>query len=274
MMFAYKKLIKGTHHDQIGFLKNPHKILGYSALFHYMYRYYRFFTTGHMFDYKPYEVIFILWHVILSCSSFLFPIRSDRNYKNQIIWRELQLHNIVFTTRSAMIMLFHIFSVQDPILTFPLVMVHHIGADIVTYYYKDGTTMRKMAWDEQDSLYTAKPVFDRFYAIAQFGATTFLTYGTSHQMEFAFSVMFAIQISTFLMTLRLKGIIGNNLWHILYSLSLFLTFVVGWEVSNSNYLKNFYLAFFVWRTILRQDKYLGWILLFFTNTFIETSVDH
>ena len=74
----YRKLIKGTHHDSFLFIRHPHKLLGYGALIHTVYRYTRFLCTGSMFDYKPYDAYFIIPHIVLSLSSFLFPIRESR----------------------------------------------------------------------------------------------------------------------------------------------------------------------------------------------------
>ena len=70
----YRKIIIGTSDDHYGIIPNPHKTLGFSALIHGGFRYWMFVTTGNMFTYHPYEVFFVLGHLMLSCSSFLFPI--------------------------------------------------------------------------------------------------------------------------------------------------------------------------------------------------------
>lgn len=268
-MFVYKKLIIGTSHDRLGWIQHPHKLLGYGSLIHYFFRYVQMFMYDYMFQYRVYEIFFIVVHLTLSLSSFLFPIREKRNYKNQIIWRELQLHNIVFASRSCAIMLYCILNAycefdeyDNCIHKFAIVMIHHGMADIVTYYYKEGTTMRNMCLNEEKTVY--KPYLDKFYALAQFGATTYMIFGKTLCMEIAFSTMFAIQISTFLMTLRLKGIINNNMWHMAYSVSLLLTFWVGDRAND--HIWHYYLLFYVWRVIFKQHKYLGWYLLFIYHT--------
>jgi len=89
-----------------------------------------------------------------------------------------------------------------------------IGADIVTYYYKDGTTMRGMQFDPNVSE-NKKKVITLFHSKMQLCATTYML----GNIDSAFSPLFAIQFSSFLMTLVRKNIIKRNHWHLLYSLS-------------------------------------------------------
>ena len=259
----YRKLIVGTQHDSYGI--PPHKILGYGALVHVGYRYWLFISTGHMFEYKPYEIWFFVGHLMLSLSSFLFPIHSRRNYNNQIIWRELQLHNICFASRSCCVMIYHVASgptVWTKCILALIVLSHHALADIASFYFGEGNTMRDMSWDNMDKL---KPYFDRFYAFSQFGATVTLLCAESHTLEAAFSVLFAIQISTFLMTLRLKGFITNNMWHLYYTAALLWTYFVAWRIENIRVLFGYMVFFYLWRVVFRQDKYLGWTVVVLLN---------
>jgi len=268
----YKKLIVGTHHDQYGIIPNPHKILGYSSLVHVGYRYWLFMTTGHMFTYQPYEMGFVMGHLLLSCSSFLFPISARRNYQNQIIWRELQLHNICFASRSCCVMIYHLTWTGTGVVTLwskcmlaLIILSHHILADIATFHFSEGKTMRDMSWDKNTDAVYLKPHFDRFYAVSQFGATASLLFADTYTLETAFSILFAIQISTFLMTLRLKGMITNNMWHICYSAALLWTYYVTWQVDNTRLLFRYVVFFYLWRVMFRQDKYLGWIGIILFN---------
>jgi hypothetical protein len=265
---VYKKLIIGTHHDSIrvGFFDvyNPHKILGFAALGHFIYRYFCYVKYGSMFFTRTiYDLPFIAGHLLLSCSSFLFPVSKKRNYENQIIWRELQLHNIVFTARSCLIFTYDIFYPEQNIWSrFAIVMACHFAADLVTDYYKDGTTMRDMAQDNILIPNWTKVYFDRFYAFSQFSATTVLILPTSHVLEYALMIMFAIQISTFLMTLRLKGLINNDAWHVVYSAALLTTYHIAFTGSNKpQYIYSVLLPFYIWRIHIRGNKYLGWALM-------------
>ena len=255
-----RKLIIGTEHDSYGFIHNPHKILGYTALIHFSYRYTRFLQYGNMgFNGYILNVCAILLHLTLSCSSFLFPIRENRIFSNQIIWRELQLHNIVFTIRSCSVFVYCMYSdMPNTIVRFVLVMGSHLLADLVSFRYGKGNTMRDMAWDDL----WIKPVFDHFYAISQFGATCALLMAPKYYvLDYSFIILLPIQLSTFLMTLRLKGIIGNLAWHFAYSVSLLVVYHVGYYCVTARELAMYQLAFYIWRVVLRQSKYLGWTWL-------------
>lgn len=266
MSIFFKKLILGTHHDAFCGVPSPHKILGYSSLIHVAYRCGRLFMGMPMFSSTWVDVACIHGHLLLSFSSFLFPIRTTRNYQHQIIWRELQLHNIVFSSRSyAIFMYSYYYPLNAHFVTrFCLVMGFHILADCVSWAYGQGTTMRNMA---VDNVIIDKTYLDRFYAVSQFGATSFLIFSASHTCEFSFMVMFAIQISTFLMTLRLKGIISNDTWHILYSIALLMNMRIGFLVANGRFCAFLYSVFYMIRihgksihgiVSIIDNKYVAW----------------
>lgn len=268
----YVKLIQGTHHDAINIASltftNPHKILGFCALFHFLYRYFLSVTTGSMHFYEnTWDLQYIFFHLLLSFSSFLFPVRKARNLTNQIIWRELQLHNIVFTSRSCAIFTYHLyFPCQNIWSRFLIVMAFHLAADCVTFYYKAGTTIRDASCDNELVASSIKPYLDKFYAFSQFSAIVSLIVPTEQTLERAFMIMFSIQLSTFLMTLRLKGIINNDGWHIFYLLSLLMNFHTAVLCCKSD--KQYYtlfvsMVFYVWRVQLQKNKYVGWFVVIF-----------
>lgn len=259
-----QKLIIGTHHDAIGFIPSPHKILGYSALLHFAFRYTQFLMNGNMgFGSSPIDVWCIAMHMVLSLSSFLFPVRAHRIATNQIIWRELQLHNIVFTFRSCSVFVYCVCSkTPSPMGRFVLVMGSHLLADWVSSAYGKGHTMRDMAWDGALIPVSAKPAFDHFYAISQFGATCALLMApTYYILDYSFIILLPIQISTFLMTLRLKGLIGNDMWHFVYSGSLLAVYHVGYCCAVARELAIYQMVFYIWRVVLRENKYTGWLFL-------------
>lgn len=259
---VYTKLIQGTHHDRLLGCPNPHKILGFLALSHYLVRYVLVITTGSMLFYgTAYDLVFMGGHLLLSLSSFLFPISNSRNMSNQIIWREGQLHNIVFTSRSVAIFAYQlVWPEQHLWARFLIVMAFHVAADIVTHYYKEETTMRAMSWDNSLVSSNAKAYFDKFYALCQFGATAALIVPSATTFEHATMVMFSIQISTFLMTMRLKGLIGNDMWHIAYAISLLMNYHVAYACS-AGWIFIPQLLFYALRIHLRLDKYVAWLLV-------------
>jgi len=146
-------------------------------------------------------------------------------------------------------------------------MGFHVMADIVTYKFGQGTTMRSMSWDGHFIPVAYKIYFDRFYAFSQFGATT-LIFSDSYQRENAFIILFPIQISTFLMTLRLKGMINNDTWHILYSLALLMNFPVGFYTNNGRFCLFLYTVFYLLRVNSKRDKYLIWTLVYFIASYL------
>ena len=73
--------------------------------------------------------------------------------------------------------------------------------------------------------------------------------------------MFAIQISTFLMTLKLKGIISNDMWHIIYSLSLLLNYIIIPEINDFIFLPLLSIISFIMRYYMNYNKYNMWLIL-------------
>jgi hypothetical protein len=147
---------------------------------------------------------------------------------------------------------------------FAIVMTFHILADLVTIYYKEGTSIRDTAVDNIIVTAEIKPYLDKFYAYSQFGAISYLIIPTPGSFEQAIMIMFAIQLSTFLMTLRLKGIINNDVWHVFYAMSLLMNFHachVIYSPAYPPYICAVSLLFYIWRIHFRGNKYLGWFLL-------------
>ena len=190
-----------TNHDKF----HIHKTLGFACLTHYFVRIYFLLTYGTMFfDTKCiYTLMTPVLHLSLSVSSFIFHVPKYRFDRKAIIWKELQLHNIVFTSRSAMTMIhFLIFShdgknpIPNIFRTFNvlnsfdiysilniqgfastifyystrliIIIGHHLIADTVTKYYivEDKTTTRDIPWGQNISDISKKYI-KLFYAICQ-----------------------------------------------------------------------------------------------------------
>jgi hypothetical protein len=85
--------------------------------------------------------------------------------------------------------------------------------------------------------------------------------------------MFPIQFSTFLMTLVRKGFISNNQWHFLYSLSIFIPFVVNYRIINNNTAYKLHLIIFhiISRLILRTNKYVNFTMITILYKFVKHS---
>jgi len=236
-----------TNHDRF----HLHKVLGFGCLFNFFLRIYWLVAFGSMYIYadSPISLLIPVAHLTLSLSSFIFHVPQTRLNSKIIIWKELQLHNMVFTSRSATIMLYSILcsrslaaSVYSYYLyqfgKFALVIAHHLLADYITARYNtnDKTTTRDINWENISE--RTKAVMKQYYAICQILAINALIltdnepYG-SGVVESAFLVMFPIQLSTFLMTLVRKSIISNISWHIFYGLSLLSPFFIIMNTMNT-----------------------------------------
>lgn len=250
-----------TDHDHF----NIHKILGFGCLTHYFYRLGCKFVYGSMFinDNSVMKYIVPAVHLSLSLSSFIFQVPKYRITSKVIIWKELQLHNIIFTSRSVF-MMYHtlMMNATNPYYYYTragIVLSHHYLADVVSDMYKndDKTTTRDFPYmNNQTATYITK----KFYAISQL----FATYGilTSADYDYGLIIMFPIQVSTFLMTLVRKQIISNNVWHILYTTSLIIPYIINFSIIRPDFGSEYLASMFVIsRLVLGIDKYVNMIIL-------------
>lgn len=251
---------------------NLHKSLGFGCLIHYGYRFYLKFSYDTMFlDVNP---IFPLFHLGLSLSSFIFKVPIKRFLNRTIIWKELQLHNIIFTSRSIFIIYHSIFfktyDIYFYLTKLGIILSHHYLADIVSnkYINDDLTTTRDIRGEYGNNL------IKKFYAVSQIIATTNLLLNTNP--DSSFTIMFPIQLSAFLMTLVRKGIISNNLWHIFYISSLVFPFILFNKniINNTNNIHLYSILHIFLRLGIKTNKYSNMIListLFIHNKFIRNS---
>ena len=236
-----------TNHDKY----HLHKILGFGCLFNFFLRIYWLIVYGSMYIYADNQSsIFIpIAHLTLSLSSFIFQVPQIRLNSKIIIWKELQLHNIIFTSRSAIIMIYSILCINNNIIRnteyyylyqigkFALVILHHILADYITakFNMNDKTTTRDINWENiPDNI---KILIKKYYAICQILAINALILTENDKtgsgcIESALLIMFPIQLSTFLMTLVRKSIISNISWHIFYAISLLSPFLITINTIN------------------------------------------
>ena len=248
-----------TSHDYL----NIHKILGFGCLLHYGYRFsLKIFYNDMFFKIN----LFPMSHLILSLSSFIFKVPLHRYLSRTIIWKELQLHNIIFTSRSVF-MMYHalMFNAEDKykyyISRLLIIMSHHYLADVITskYQNKELTTTRDIKYDT-DNKYLIK-INKYFYAISQITATSVLLLSTNQDNSFCF--MFPIQISAFLMTLVRKGIISNNQWHYIYTISLIIPYLLNINgitndtTDKSILIKIFTILHIILRVVLNTNKYFN-----------------
>ena len=230
-----------TNHDKY----HLHKVLGFGCLFNFFIRIYWLAIYGSMYIYADSQTSLIIpvAHLTLSLSSLIFHVPQTRLNSKIIIWKELQLHNIVFTSRSALIMFYSMLCIRNQVYRnteyyylyqigkFALVVGHHLMADYITAKYNtnDKTTTRDINWENIPE--NVKTIMKQYYAICQILAINALLLTEnepkgSGAIESALLIMFPIQLSTFLMTLVRKSIITNISWHIFYGASLLSPFLI------------------------------------------------
>lgn len=242
---------------------NIHKIMGFGCLIHYGYRFsLKIFYNDMFITSKIYPLI----HLGLSLSSFIFKVPTYRYLSRTIIWKELQLHNIIFTSRSVFMIYHSLFFNNNDKYTYYIsrmliIMTHHYLADLITSKYQNNelTTTRDIKYDS-DNKYLIK-INKSFYAISQIIATTVLL--LSKNPDNGFSIMFPIQLSAFLMTLVRKGIISNNQWHYIYTGSLILPYLINRNgiLSDNNNIRIFSILHIILRFGLNTNKYLNMTIL-------------
>ena len=288
-----------TNHDRF----HLHKVLGFGCLFNFFLRIYWLVAFGSMYIYadSPISLLIPVAHLTLSLSSLIFHVPQTRLNSKIIIWKELQLHNMVFTSRSATIMLYSVlcsrmnaaaaYTASAAYTTysayayylyqfgkFALVIAHHLLADYITAKYNtnDKTTTRDINWENISE--RTKAIMKQYYAVCQILAINALIltdnepYG-SGAVESAFLVMFPIQLSTFLMTLVRKSIISNITWHIFYGVSLLSPFFIITNTIHKNNLEvaKVYLPilYIVFRLQYGMNKYYLMSHVFILNTYIH-----
>lgn len=273
-MSALKRLF--TKEDRFGF----HKILGCACLAQFAYRY--FSAYSHI---TPVELLtvtdigLIAMHVVLSMSSFLFHIEQKRNMANTVINREIQLHNIIFVSRSFTVLFALWLGLRNNILRACVMIPFHMLADYVTHKYGDaqgGTTIRST--EERDakiqkfhgekSYVPRSKVYKLYSSFCQLGAA-YIQIASS--WLHVYIVMFPIQIYTFLSTLRKKNVIGENMEAILYVISLTMVMLVAHNVSS--YSTWVTIAVLSAMTLLRfhfkANKYVVFMLVAIVTEFLK-----
>jgi len=276
-----------THHDKY----HLHKSFGFLCLFHYFLRIYWLFKYGSMFlNYNSvYTWLTPVCHLLLSVSSYTFHVPKTRFDSKIIIWKELQLHNIAFTSRSALVMLywlyFNIYDKNDKYYNLHLiarlfiVIGHHYAADKITDTYSINykTTTRDINWENIPDI--AKKIMKRFYAICQLLALNALLLSECDKsgkefLESAFLVMFPIQLSAFLMTLVRKNIISNIYWHIFYTASLTTPYFIALNAKEFNNTKiTLTMLSIILRLQFNVNKYILMISTVFIYLYFDTTIN-
>lgn len=224
-----------------------HKTLGALCILHFIYRFYNLILYQNM----KFNDNFIMIHLFLSATSLIFKISKRRHSKLPIIYPEMRLHTIVFTLRS--ILCFYIYPLH---LRFLICIATNILADIVTYFLKNGTTIRNISFPEDIKNSQNMRIY---YSSSQLGATLFML----GNKDMIFLPILPIQIAAFNMTMVKKGIISSRMSHAIYSWCLWVNYIP--LLFDTNILIRmivFKKLAEIFRFKINLNKYITWITIF------------
>ncbi|KAL3817672.1 hypothetical protein ACHAXA_002821 [Cyclostephanos tholiformis] len=228
-----------TSHDPY----HIHKILGLLVLINYIYRYYLVFTTGSAFPNQRsisfFAICSVVLHGLLSWSSLLLPLPKTRNFNSPMIWPEFRLHSILFATRHMLCTVVSLANlwpnddndhgdilkmIKDGVARAIIIMgTVHIASLITTHYGDfDKRTTNSMPYPPQIT-HSQQSIIKKWYSLSQFGATISCL---MNDASINFAPLLAIQMAPLLMTLVRKGKISTWTYHRVYSLSLFLGYLL------------------------------------------------
>lgn len=221
-----------------------HKSMGLYCLVHYFVRYAQMIfgdpsaglgtRMGQGAGYGA--MLCVLPHAILSMSSLIFhTVPRERIVGKPMIWQEFRAHNIIFGTRSVLTTLFawipFYFGSQYRstcvIASCITLLSANAAADWSTAALLDNSresTTATMPYWEGCSLQTQRK-FKHFYALCQFLAT--LACVMVSNPAWPLCVLLPIQLASLLMTLVRKGLISTWHYHMIYTWSLCMPYVVG-----------------------------------------------
>ena len=256
---------------------NSHKILGGISLINYSYRFYLWYNYGEMFIKNDiFNITLIFGHALLSGSSFIFKLSSNRIKVTPIIWSEGRLHSIIFAYRSIFIMYAFIlyWYTHNEVLNYLrgiIVLLTILCADNVTDYYKlhlktldqNDSTMRKMP----SPVYISQKFMNNlniFYSISQILATINCIFAIN--IDRVFIILLPIQIAMFLMTLAKKNIITSGGWHLWYTIALLTNYIIPlysiklhFDIYEKIIFFSLSFLFITLRLRYNWDKYFLWI---------------
>lgn len=239
-----------------------HKGLGLCSLCHFFYRYSLFFAYGSLgFSFSRFDHACMACHQLLSSSSLIFKVIKYRMLKNPlIIYKEYQLHAILFTTRATIP--YMLTALDRPQYIMPAFVLCHFLVDWTTHTYgTPGVTAVRVRGNTKRIGVRMARYFFSFYQIVALASLL----GGRDAAAMGFNTLGAIQSSAFLMTLRRKNIIGWTTYVFWYSVALVLSYayiyhIYGWRI----YLAS---AIIFGGRIMKVNKYLLWSLFWLATRY-------
>jgi hypothetical protein len=246
---------------------NIHKTLGLISLINFIYRYFYllpFYGNLGLGENLFINNILVIIHFLLSFSSLLFHVVKNR-FKTRplIIYKEYQLHAIVFTLRSCLIYFAAIIGKNLSIICPLIILVCHLIVDLITYYYgKEGVTAVRAKGKDNNLYRNISRYYYSYYQIVAIGSHLL---ENNRLADMGFNTLIAIQSSAFLMTLSRKNIIHWKTYMLIYSFCLLLSYLVIIKFHSYNFLLGCILVFL--SRICGVSKYIGWSIFVICNNF-------
>lgn len=222
-----------------------HKTCGIFVLVHYIWRFYQMYfgemtagfgsRGGQGTSYLA--ILCLIPHALLSLSSLIFhSVPKERVVGLPMIWQEFRMHSIIFALRSLVATVASWMSIHfnhDPLVRKLALVVSGVSVLVANYFADEAT--RKLRPSEPESTTATMPYwlgcsvttqkrFKYFYAYSQFLATMACIAVTNPAYPFA--VMLPIQLAAFLMTMVRKGFLSSKGYHMIYTASLVMPFLV------------------------------------------------
>ena len=213
-----------------------HKVLGLFCLGHYVVRIHRgIWSADPTGGLSVGAAKWLAPHALLSLSSIKFHVPRERVAKQPMIWQEFRMHNIIFALRSFVCaalasMSLHASTVarqRAAVGAACTVLASLIAADVATIKLREDaseTTTETMPYWAGASPATIRR-FKGFYAYCQWMAT--LGCLANGNPLWPLCIALPIQLASLLMTLVRKGLLTARGYHLLYTASLCVPFVVG-----------------------------------------------
>lgn len=243
------------------YLPHFHKIFGLLALINMIMYTTPLYTWAVENVGKERLMLLSIAHVVLALSSFEFRVGRARNGL-YTIYREMQLHTIIFTLRSWAVMVgAWVFGIENMVYRMGYVLFWHVLADLATKYYappSGETTIRRAVNGEKGYKEHGKVVhFALFwFSFSQLVGTFMMMTDTTNAVRNAMFVMTPVQVSAFLATLVRKGYFRSETSFVCYwTIIMPIFYYHPWCPLEAAFVA----AVGILRFKLRLNKYVMWV---------------
>jgi hypothetical protein len=207
-----------------------HKILGVLVLASFLYRLTQIFDDMAFPSHPELTLPTIFVHWVLPITALQFRIPTRRIRDGGRIWPQFRWHSVAFTSRSCICLLLYYCEhkyhwIPQYWINFVILMANMAAVDAVNWYYGPDFTSNTIRDLEA-------PGFVKFFfSLMQFNAAVGILFGL-RCYSIPFFMLYAVQVTPFIGTLRRKGLFTSDLGGaILYGSLL----VAGFTVQSIQY---------------------------------------